>query len=168
MWSGADFPTMAAPTTEPADEALEHILLEIKLLGVRRGWSEPATRRLRERILESHDDDVKRFVSALARRRDARPWSLILMGAGELVLGAFLTVGGLILVVPGVLGFTSRGEVARYLSDLSLGLSSSALSDPLVIGLGFGFSLFLVLAALYTLRQASRDFRRAGLTALPS
>ncbi len=167
MWLAADSLVMVAPSPETSDEAIDRILLDIRILGARRGWSEATTRSLREKILASHDEDVKRFVAALERRRDVRPWGLILMGVGELVLGAFLTVGGLILVVPAILGFTSRGEVARYLSDLSLGLSSSALSDPLVIGLGFAFSLFLILAALYTLRQASRDFRRTAVVSPP-
>lgn len=167
MWWAADSLAMVVPSSETSDEALDRILLDIRLLGANRGWGESATRSLREKILASHDEDVKEFVAALERRRDARPWGLILMGVGELVLGAFLTVGGLILVVPAVLGFTSRGEVARYLSDLSLGLSSSALSDPLIIGLGFAFSLFLILAALYTLRQASRNFRQTGVVSAP-
>lgn len=167
MRRGNDSPSMADLTPDVPDEAIEHLLLDIRLLGARRGWGELAARRLRERVLSSHDEDVKQFLSALERRR-LRPWGQILMGVGELVLGAFLTVGGLVLVVPGVLGFTSRGEIARYLSDLSLGLSSSALSDPLVIALGFGFSLFLLLAALYTLRQASRNFRASGLVSPPA
>ncbi len=167
MWWAADSLSMVAPSPDTSDEAIDRILLDIRILGARRGWGESATRSLREKVLVSHDEDVKQFVAALERRRDIRPWGLIFMGVGELVLGAFLTVGGLILVVPAVLGFTSRGEVARYLSELSLGLSSSALSDPVVIGLGFGFSLFLILAALYTLRQASRNFRQSGVVSPP-
>ncbi len=163
MGRGADFPAMADTVRDAADEAIDRILLDIQLLGVRTGWGEPTAGKVRERVLASQDENVKRFVGALEGQRSLRPWGQILIGAGELVLGAFLTVTGLVLVVPGILGFTSRSEVARYLSDLSLGLASPALSDSLVIALGFGFALFLLLAALYTLRQASRNFRRSGL-----
>ncbi len=145
------------------EAAIGHIVLDIKDLGGRHGWGPATTRNLRERLLASHDEDVKQFVAALERHRPLRPWGELLVGVGELVLGALLTVAGLVLVVPAILGFTSRGDIARYLSDLSLGLSSSAMSDPLIIGLGFGFALFLLLAALYTLRQASRSLRESGL-----
>lgn len=154
-------------TPDAADAVIGRIVLDIKDLGGRNGWGPETTRSLRERLLASHDADVKGFLAALEPHRPSRPWSLILVGAGELVLGAFLTVAGLVLVVPAILGFTSRGEVARYLSDLSLGLSSSAMSDPLIVTLGFGFALFLLLAALYTLRQASRSLRESGLVPPP-
>lgn len=159
---------MAASTPSDADEAIDRIVLDIKILGARNGWESSTAAGIRDRLLASHDEDVKHFVSALERPRSLRPWGQLLVGAGELVLSAFLTVAGLVLVVPAILGFTSRGEIARYLSDLSLGLSSSALSDPLIAALGFGFALFLLLAALYTLRQASRSFRESGLVPPPA
>ncbi len=154
---------MDAGPSSDADAAIDRIVLDIRLLGAHRGWTPSTAADIRERLLASHDDDVKAFVSALERPRSLRPWGLVLVAAGELVLSAFLTVMGLLLVIPAVLGFASRGEVARYLADLSLGLSSSALSDPAVVALGFGLALFLLLAALYTLRQASRSFRESGL-----
>ncbi len=163
MGRGADFPGMADTARDAADEAIDRILLDIQLLGVHAGWGGPTARKVRERVLASHDENVKRFVGALEGQRSLRPWGQVLIGAGELVFGAFLTVAGLILVVPGILGFASRGEVARYLSDLSLGLASPALSDSVIVALGFGFALFLLLAALYTLRQAARNFRGSGL-----
>lgn len=150
------------PTPE---EVIDHIVLDIKSLAADRPWDASITEGLRERLLASHDEDVKRFVDALEPRRPSRPWSLIFIGVGELVLGAFLTVGGLVFIVPAILGFTSQGEIARYLSDLTTGFSSSALSDPLTVALGFGFALFLLLAALYTLRQASQNLRGSGLVA---
>ena len=154
---------MLADTPAVADEAIDHIVSDIKDLGTQFGWGARTTDALRERLLASHDEDVKHFVSSLERHRSLRPWGEAFIGMGELVLGAFLTVAGLVLVVPAVLGFTSRGAVAQYLADLSMGLGSSALSDPLIVALGFAFALFLLLAALYTLRQASRSLRQSGL-----
>lgn len=163
MVRGTDCPVMADTTRDVTDEAIDRILLDIRLLGMNAGWGEPTARKIRERVLASHDEDVKRFVSAFEGKRSLRPWGQLLIGAGELVLGAFLTVAGLILVVPGILGFASRGDIARYFADLSLGLASPALSDSVIVALGFGFALFLLLAALYTLRQAARSFRASGL-----
>lgn len=159
---------MLEATPDDTDAAIDRLVLEIRGLGARHGWGPDTTRRLRERILASHDEDVKGFVAALEPHRPRRPWGQLLMGMGELVLGAFLTVAGLILVVPSILGFTSRADLARYLSDLSLGLGSAAISEPVVAALGFGFALFLLLAALYTLRQASRGLRESGAVLPPA
>ncbi len=159
---------MVASPPHTVNEDIDRVVQDIKDLGARNGWERGTTRSLRERLLASHDEDVKRFLSALEPHRSLRPWGQVMVGLGELVLGAFLTVGGLVLVVPAVLGFTSRGEVAKYLSDLSMGLASPALSDPLIVALGFGFALFLLLAALYTLRQASRSLRESGLVPRPA
>lgn len=156
------------PIVQPPDEVIDHIVLDIKSLAAAHTWDAAITEGLRERLLASHDEDVKRFVDALKPRRPSRPWSLIFIGVGELILGAFLTVGGLIFIVPAILGFTTQGEIARYLSDLTSGFSSSVISDPLTVALGFGFALFLLLAALYTLRQASQNLRESGLVAQPA
>ena len=154
---------MLGNLADSAVEPVDRIVLDIKALGKATGW-DPATRqKLRERFVESHEENVERFLSIVERRRPVRPWGQLLIGVGELVLGVLLTVGGLVLLVPAILGFTTRGEIGRYLSDLSLGLGSSALSDPLIVALGFGFSLFLLLAALYTLRQSSRSLHESGL-----
>lgn len=154
---------MADSTSDPAELAIDRIVLDVKTLAGLEGWDEATTGRLRERLLASHDEDIKRFLSSLEGYRPVRPWGQALIGVGELVFGALLTVAGLVLFVPAILGFTSRGEIARYLSELALGISTSGISDPLVVGIGFAFSLFLILAALYTLRQASRNLKEAGV-----
>lgn len=143
---------------EPLDLAIDRLVIDIRVLGDQQGWGPATAERLRERLLASHDHHIKRFLSSLERHRPVGPWGQVLVGAGELLLGAFLTIAGLVLVVPAILGFTSRGEIALYFSDLALGLASPGLSDPLIVALGFTFALVLLLAALYTLRQASRSF----------
>lgn len=161
-------PRMRDGTPEDVDAAINRMVLEIRSLGAQHGWGPDTTTRLREAILASHDENVKEFLAALEPQRPRRPWGQLFMGIGELVLGAFLTVAGLILVVPAILGFTSREDLAKYLSDLSLGLGSSAISDPALAALGFGFALFLLLAALYTLRHASRSLRESGAVPPPA
>lgn len=159
---------MAGSVPDPADLAIDRIVLDIKDLGDREGWGRATADRLRERLLASHDRDVKHFLSSLERHRPLWPWGQLLIGMGELVFAALLTVGGLVLVIPAILGFTSRIEVARYLADLALGLSAPGMSDPSIVALGFAFALFLILAALYTLRQASRSLRASGLVPPPA
>lgn len=144
-------------------DPIDQIVLDIKAFGDATGWELASRKKLRARLVESHEEDVKRFLSTVERQMPVLPWGQLLVGAGELVFSAFLSVIGLVLLVPSILGFTSRGEIARYLSDLSLGLGTSTLSDPLIVAIGFAFSLFLLLAALYTLRLSSRSFRYSRL-----
>jgi len=152
-------------TSDLAEEAaVERVVLELTALrGLMGGSDEATTDRLRERLLSSNDEVIKRLVSSPGRRLPQRPLGEVLIGVGELILSAFLVVGGLILIVPSILGFESRVDLAQYLADLALGLSSSGLSDPLVGALGFGLALFLLLAALYTMGQAARSLEQSGL-----
>jgi len=153
-------------TLDPAEEdaAVERVVFEITALKKLVGESsEAAADRLRNRLLASHDDVLKQLVSPPERYQPKRPLGDFLIGAGELIFSAFLVIIGLILIVPSILGIESRGDFARYLADIALGLSSPGLSDSLVGALGFGLALFLLLAALYTLGRASRNLKQSGL-----
>ena len=156
---------MDEEASSPLEEAaVERVVMAITSLRRLMGGSDEATTdRLRGRLLSSDDEVIKRLVAPPDQRRPRRPLGEIFIGVGELILAAFLVVFGLILIVPSILGFQSRGDFARYLSDLALCISSSGLSDPLVWALGFGLALFLLLAALYTLSRASRSLERSGL-----
>ena len=145
------------------DAAVERVMLELAALrGLMEGSDEATTDRLRNRLLASDDEVLRHLVSPPETYRPRRPLGDFLIGAGELILSAFLVIMGLILIVPSILGFESRGDFAQYLANIALGLSSSGLSDPLVSALGFGLALFLLLAALYTLGHASRNLERSG------
>lgn len=150
----------AAP--DPAEESIDRILLEIKALSFLSASEESLSDRLRERILASHDEDVKRFVSAMAPVWPSRAWGQLLIGAGELLLAAFLTVAGFVAIVPSVLGLDSPGEVVRYFGDAFYAVSTAGLSDPVLLTTSFAVAILLFLAAFYTLRQAASLLRRAG------
>lgn len=152
---------------DPVDQAVERVVLDIGALRDLVESDEEAADLLRQRLLASEDDAAKRLVFPPDARPPPRPLGELFVGAGELVLGAFLAIGGLLLIVPSVLGFASRGDLARYLADLVLGLSSPGLSDPVVGAIGFGLALFLLLASLYTLGHASQSLKRSGLVLPP-
>ncbi len=156
--------TTAAPEApDPAEESIDRILLEIKALSFLSDSEEAMVDRLRDRILASHDEDVKRFLSAVEPVRMTRPWGHVFIGVGELVLAAFLTVLGILSIVPSVVGLNSPGEVVRYFGDVFNGISTAGLSDPVLLSLSFGLAVFLLLAAFYTLRQAGSHLRRGGI-----
>lgn len=151
----------AAP--DPAEESIDRILLEIKALSFLSASDEAMADRLRDRILASHDEDVKRFLSAVEPVRPSRAWGQILIGVGELVLAAFLTVMGILTIVPSILGLDSPGQVVRYFGDVFTGISTAGLSDPVILSMSFAMAIFLLLSAFYTLRQAAPHLRRGGV-----
>ncbi len=151
------------PAPDPAEETIDKIVLEIKALSFLADSDEVMVDRLRDRILASHDEDVKRFVSAVEPVRPARAWGETLVGFGELILAAFLTVMGILSIVPSVLGLDSPGQVVRYFADVFNGVATAALSDPVILSMSFAISVFLLLAAFYTLRQAAPHLRHGGL-----
>ncbi len=154
---------MAQPESEDrAEETMDRLLLYIKLLAFHAESDEVLAQQLQERVLASHDPDVKRFVTAIEPFRASRSWGQVLVGVGELVLAAFLTVAGLISIVPAILGLSSPAEVTRYLQDALAGISAAGASDPVVLAMDFGVAIFLLLAALYTLRQAGTRLREVG------
>ena len=152
-----------AEASDPAEETIDRILLEIKALSFLSDSDEVMVGRLRDRILASHDEDIKRFISAIERVRPARAWGQILIGIGEILIAAFLAVAGFVVIVPSVLGLNSPGQVAQYFGDLFYGVSSAGLSDPVLLSMSFILAVFLLLAAFYTLRQAAPRLRGAGL-----
>ena len=157
-------PTVPPTAPDPAEESIDRILFEIKALSFLSASEETMVDRLRERILASHDEDVKRFLSAVEPVRMTRAWGQLLIGTGELLLAAFLTMAGFLTIVPSVLGLDSPGQVARYFGDVFYGISAAGLSDPALLGMTFGVAVLLLLAAFYTLRQAAPLLRRAGLS----
>lgn len=150
---------------DPAEESIDRILFEIKALSFLSASEEAMVDRLRERILASHDEDVKRFVSAVEPVRVSRAWGQMLIGAGELLLAAFLTIAAFVAIVPSVLGLDSPGQVTRYFGDVFYAVSTAGLSDPVILATSFAIAIFLFLAAFYTLRQAAPLLRRAGASA---
>lgn len=155
---------MAAPEeSDPAEETIDRILLEIKALSFLSASDETMAQRLRDRILASHDEDIKRFISALEPVRPSRPWGQVLIGLGEVIIAAFLTVAGFVIIVPSVLGLNSPGQVVHYFGNLISGLSLAGLSDPVILSMSFAMGVFLLLAAFYTLRQAAPRLRGVGI-----
>ena len=144
------------------EEAMDKLLLDIKVLAFHSDSDEELARQLQERVLASHDPDVKRFVTAIEPVRMARAWGQIFIGVGELLLAAFLTVAGFVSIVPAVLGLSSPAQVTQYLQDALSSLSASGVSDPVILAMDFAVAIFLLLAALYTLRQAGGRLRGFG------
>jgi ABC-type uncharacterized transport system YnjBCD permease subunit len=115
-------------------------------------------------MLESQDERVMRFVGLMQRRRAPEREGSVPMAVGELVLASFLTILGLAAFVPIVTGVTTPQQWLDYFSNA---IAPSFSSGPLYQGaplLDFVFAALLLLGAFYSLRRASNNLKRAGLS----
>ena len=135
--------------------------------------SEDYTRRLvKESLLDSHDEDVQKFVTIVGQDRIARPphqRGNILISLGELILSSFLFVAGLAVLAPSVIGISSPQQLLDYFASVFSESSTSiqSLSEPLIGPLVFLLAILLLVGAFYTLRVASSSLKQASTDATP-
>ena len=147
------------------DEIANRLLLDIKaLVLLSRNESELATL-LGDRILGSHDEQVVKFISMLRPKQQESRLGSFLIGIGELVFASILSVAGISLMAPSLLGLQSPHQLLDYFRQLTLNLSDATFSNPILPALVFLLALSLLLSAFYLLRGASSDLKNAGIIA---
>ncbi len=152
---------MAETRTE---EMLDRLLLEAKGISLLLGSDAELREALASRLLESHDESVRRFVKAMQLKKPAETGRLIAIALGELVMASLLVVAGTVVLVPSVVGVNTYAGLVQYFSDrASSVLGSSPLSQYLPF-IEFGVGVVLMLSAFFSLREAALNLRQAGLS----
>jgi len=153
--------TVAETRTE---EMLDRLLLEAKGISLLLGSDAELREALASRLLESHDESVRRFVKAMQLKKPAETGRLIAIALGELVMASLLVVAGTVVLVPSVVGVNTYAGLVQYFSDrASSVLGSSPLSQYLPF-IEFGVGVVLMLSAFFSLREAALNLRQAGLS----
>ena len=143
---------------------LDRLLLEAKGISLLLGSDAELREALASRLLESHDESVRRFVKAMQLKKPAETGRLIAIALGELVMASLLVVAGTVVLVPSVVGVNTYAGLVRYFSDrASSVLGSSPLSQYLPF-IEFGVGVVLMLSAFFSLREAALNLRQAGLS----
>ena len=156
--------TVAEKRTE---EMLDRLLLEAKGISLLLGSDAELRAALASRLLESHDESVRRFVKAIQLKKPAETGRLIAIAIGELVLASLLVLAGTVVLVPSVVGINTYAGLVRYFTDTaSTVLGSSPLSQYLSL-IEFGVGVVLMLSAFFSLREAALNLRQAGLSVRP-
>jgi hypothetical protein len=146
------------------DDIVNRLVLDIKALVLLSKDDAELSRTVQENIAGSHDEQVSKFVSTIqpsANTGSRR--GQFLTALGELVLASFLTIAGLSLLAPSLMGLQSPDQLLSYFKEIIDGISASSFSDPLIPFLDFLFALMLLLGSFYLLRHASVDLKHAGL-----
>lgn len=143
---------------------LDRLLLEAKGISLLLGSDAELREALASRLLESHDESVRRFVKAMQLKKPAETGRLIAIALGELVMASLLVVAGTVVLVPSVVGVNTYAGLVQYFSDrASSVLGSSPLSQYLPF-IEFGVGVVLMLSAFFSLREAALNLRQAGLS----
>jgi hypothetical protein len=150
-----------------ADDLLDRLLLEIKALVLLEGSDAGLRARLRGRLVDTHDESLKRFVAALQTRKPRETGRLLVVALGELILASLLVLVGALVLLPTVAGITTPAGLLQYFVEKVTGAVGGSPLSPYLPLLEFVVGALLMLSAFYTLRQAAVNLKEAGLAIEP-
>ena len=156
---------LSSNETGQREDIINRLILDAKALVLLSESDEKLVTLLRENVLNSHDEQVAKFVSLIKPVKNPESVPARLMTAiGELILASFLIFVGLSVLAPSLMGLQSPNQLLAYFSELVSGISATSLSNPVIPVLDFVFSLLLLFGSFYLLRHASVDLKEAGLS----
>ncbi|MDA4114433.1 MAG: hypothetical protein OK474_10345 [Thaumarchaeota archaeon] len=112
---------------------------------------------------ESGDSEMLRFARLLQARRRPGGLGALLISVGEIILASFLTVLGIAVFIPALVGLVMPQQFLDYFSRI---IVPALASSPLFVVapvLDFVLASVLMLCAFYTLRQASQSIRESAM-----
>jgi hypothetical protein len=146
------------------NEAVSKLKLDVKALTLLYE-SDAALKEIVDRAFtHSGDAEMLRFAALLQTGRKPGGRGPLLIALGEILLASFLAILGVVAFIPSLSGMLTPHQFMDYFSKV---LAPSFSSGPLYIGapaLDFVFASVLMLCALYTLRQASRNIKESSLS----
>ena len=152
-----------------ADEArtedlLDRLTLDVKAIALLYQSEEELRDRVKGKIIESHDESVRRFVKALQSNGPDETRGRFALALGELVIAAILVVGGAVVLVPTVAGVSTVSCLTQYFAERASGAVATTPLSPFLSFMEFAVGAVLLLSAFFALREAALDLKRAGLT----
>ncbi len=146
------------------EELLDRIVLEIKALALLHGSDEELRARLRQKIIDSQDDSIRRFTQALQSRPRQNSMHLFLIAFGEILFASLLVLAGTVALIPSLLGVNTPAGLTQFFAERAGAAIGSSPLAQYISFLEFVVGALLVLSALYTLRQAALNLKEAGLS----
>lgn len=152
---------------DKSEELLDKIVLEAKALVLLRGSDEELKKRLRTRFIDTQDEGVRKFADLLQTRSRPGHVHLFLIAMGELLLASFLVFAGSLALIPAAAGIDTPAGLAQFFTQKAFGAVGSSPLAQYASFVEFAIGAVLILAALYSLRQAALNVKEAGLTVEP-
>jgi hypothetical protein len=149
------------------DDLIDRLILDIKALVLLQDSDAELRGRLQEKLAESGDDSVKRFVDALQSGKRPGIGRLLIMALGELIMASILVLAGAVVLLPVFAGInTPSGLVKYFTAGLYTDIGNSPLSNYLPL-IGFVIGAILMVSAFYALHQAALNLKEAGVAVRP-
>ncbi len=145
------------------EDLLDRLILEVKAIALLYSSDAELRDKLGARLMDSHDEGVRRFVRALQSETRMETGRLLAIAIGELVMASLLVVAGTIVLVPTVAGVNSLEGLAQYLAQRVAGSAVGSPLSPYVSFIEFGVGVALVLSAFFALREAAANLKQVGL-----
>jgi len=146
------------------DDLLDRLILEMKAIALLHGSDAELRERMGTRLIDSHDEGVRRFVRALQTESRAETGRLLAIAVGELVMASLLVVAGTVVLVPTVAGVGTLAGLVQYLAERAGGVGAGSPLSPYISFIEFVLGVVLVLSAFFALREAASNLKRVGLS----
>lgn len=153
-----------ASNEDQTEELLDKLILQVKAFSLLYGSEGELRERLEGKVLESHDEAVKRFVRALQTGGRGQTGRLVAIALGELLFASLLVVAGTVVLVPTVVGVNTLQGLVEFFLERAAGNSGGSLLTPYLSFVEFAIGVILVIAAFFSLREAASNLRQAGVT----
>jgi hypothetical protein len=146
-----------------SDDLVDRLILEIKAMALLWGTEVELRERLEGRVIQSNDESIQRFVSALQTGRPAENRRKLALALGELLTAAILVVAGAVVLVPTVVGLNTLSSIVQYFAERTSGTVGTSPLSPYLSFMEFAVGVVLLLSAFFALREAALNLRQAGL-----
>ena len=145
------------------DDLLDRLVLEIKAIALLYQSEEELRSRVEEKIVESNDEAIRRFVKALQSHGREETRGRLALALGELLTAAILVVAGAVVLIPTVAGVSTLSSLVQYFAERTSGTLVTTPLSPYLSFMEFAVGAILLLSAFFALREAALNLRRAGL-----
>lgn len=146
---------------------LDRLLLEAKGISLLLGSEAELRGALERKLIESHDESIRRFVRAIQTKKPAQSGRLFVIALGELLMASLLVVAGTVVLVPSIVGVNTYTGLVQYFTDKTSSVLGGSPLSQYISFIEFGFGVVLMLSAFYSLREAALNLRQAGLSVRP-
>ena len=116
-----------------------------------------------KKINQSVDGDMQDFRKIVQRSKDVKILGAILISIGEIALSSMLTISGVGIIFPTLLGSLSPGSIVRYFSAFDVSINNLGYGGSFVLIVNYSLSIILLASAFYILRKVSEELSEAGL-----
>ncbi len=146
-----------------AEDLLDRLVLEIKALALLYGSEAELREVLEDEVVESHDENVRKFVKAVQTQGPIETGRRLAIAVGELVMASILVVAGTVALVPTVVGANTLASFVEYFAERTSGNMGTSPLSPYISFVEFGLGVLLMLSAFFALREAALNLKRAGV-----